>query len=272
MNGVPPDDAPTLAALAERDYHAWIEAFDGTPGVEVVIRDEIRYRRSKVAHPYLNHAYRARLRPEAVARCIEHVVAVLGRGGRSFTWTVWPSDEPRDLATRLVGAGFEDLGSGPLMGVELGDWPGPGPTPAGLRIRRVEDPGDIGAVDRFVASSMEGDLASVEPFAATFRRLILEPEPRVVLFEGRIDGEIVAAAALFTGSGVAGIYGVVTAERARGRGYGGALTAAAMQEGRRRGMTAAVLLASELGEPVYRRLGFRDVGQVRFLHWPGVPG
>ena len=63
MNGGPRDDAPSLGALAERDYHAWIEAFDGTPGVEVVIRDEIRYRRSEVDHPYLNHAYRARLRP-----------------------------------------------------------------------------------------------------------------------------------------------------------------------------------------------------------------
>lgn len=272
MNGAPRDDAPSLGALAERDYHAWIEAFDGTPGVEIVIRDEIRYRRSEVDHPYLNHAYRARLRPEAVATCIKHVVAVLGRGGRSFTWTVWPSDEPRDLPSRLVEAGFEDLGAGPLMAMALDSWSGPGPTPVALRIRRVEDAADIGAVDRFVASSMGGDAASVAPFAATFRRLILEPEPRVVQLEGRVDGEIVAAAALFTGSGVAGIYGVMTAEAARGRGYGGALTAAAMQEGRRRGMTTAVLLASELGEPVYRRLGFRDVGQVRFLHWPGVPG
>jgi ribosomal protein S18 acetylase RimI-like enzyme len=69
---------------------------------------------------------------------------------------------------------------------------------------------------------------------------------------------------------VAGIYAVATDEPMRGRGYGRALTLAAMHAGREMGLDTAVLMASELGQPVYRRIGFREVGTVRFFRWPGV--
>ena len=73
----------------------------------------------------------------------------------------------------------------------------------------------------------------------------------------------VAAAALFVGAGVAGIYNVCTVPEARGRGIAGAVTAAALDEGAARGCRLAVLGSSEMGYPVYRRLGFRDVSRLR---------
>ena len=78
-----------------------------------------------------------------------------------------------------------------------------------------------------------------------------------------IDGVAVAAAALFVGAGVAGIYNVCTVPEARGRGIAGAVTAAALDEGAARGCRLAVLGSSEMGYPVYRRLGFRDVSRLR---------
>ena len=46
-----------------------------------------------------------------------------------------------------------------------------------------------------------------------------------------------------------------------------------MRAGRELGHDTAVLLSSDLGLPVYRRLGFREVATVRFLRWPGgLPG
>ena len=260
-----------LGRLAERDYWAWIEAFAGTDGVEVVVAQDVRYRVGDVDHEYLNHVYGARLDPASASRRIQEVVALVGRGSRAFTWTIWPSDRPADLLDRLVAAGFELEGDGPLMAIELSSAPHPGPTPPELAIERVDDPAALDELSAFVASSMEGPPELVRPFADTFRRLILESSPRVVQFAGRVDGELVAASALFTGSGVAGVYGVMTSEAARGRGYGRALTVAVMEEGRRRGLGVSVLLASELGEPVYRRLGYRDVGRVTFLRWPGPP-
>jgi hypothetical protein len=57
----------------------------------------------------------------------------------------------------------------------------------------------------------------------------------------------------------------------RGRGIGAAITLEAFADARDEGETDAVLFATELGAPVYRRIGFRDVGasMARYL-WRGT--
>jgi ribosomal protein S18 acetylase RimI-like enzyme len=73
----------------------------------------------------------------------------------------------------------------------------------------------------------------------------------------------VAAAALFVGAGVAGVYNVCTVPEVRGQGIGRAVTAAVLDDAVRRGLRIAVLGSSPMGYPVYRRLGFRDVSRLR---------
>ena len=70
---------------------------------------------------------------------------------------------------------------------------------------------------------------------------------------------------------VAGIYQVTCLPEARGRGIGTAVTLAALLEARRRGYTIAILQASELGYPVYQRLGFRDYGRLNEYRYRGEP-
>jgi ribosomal protein S18 acetylase RimI-like enzyme len=261
-----------LARLVETDYLAYVETYAATDGVDLEDLDGVRIRRSAIDDDYLNGVFGTRLDGRGVDDAIGRVIDRLGQGGRAFHWTIWPSDTPSDLSDRLATAGFEDLGTDPLMVFELAGLIESEPPPTGLSVAEAASEADLDAVADFAIRSMgwDGDPGTPNPFASTFVRLARERPPRLRLFAGRLDADVVAVAALFSGSGVAGIYAVATDAAVRGRGFGRALTLAAMRAGRDAGLRTAVLMASELGRPVYRRIGFREVGLVHFLRWPGA--
>jgi predicted GNAT family acetyltransferase len=81
----------------------------------------------------------------------------------------------------------------------------------------------------------------------------------MVLWLGRVDGEPVGASMGFRTDTAVGVFGVTTIASARRRGYGAALTGAAML-----GDTGlpAVLASSKDGERLYERLGFQRLGEL----------
>lgn len=94
----------------------------------------------------------------------------------------------------------------------------------------------------------------------------LEPHLHTVLAE--LDGDVVACAQLVLSHGIGGVYYVATLEAARGRGLGELVTAEVTNRGLELGATSVGLQASPMGEPIYRRMGYRDLyrqaGLVRF--------
>jgi ribosomal protein S18 acetylase RimI-like enzyme len=82
------------------------------------------------------------------------------------------------------------------------------------------------------------------------------------MYLARIDGTAVGMATLVTECGVATLQNLATRKNARRHGVGTALTRHVMREGRKRGLATGVLQASSMGQGVYRRIGFREVGRV----------
>jgi hypothetical protein len=110
-------------------------------------------------------------------------------------------------------------------------------------------------------------------FARLFGREVLDPASARPLYLARLDSEPVGASQALFDSGAVGVYTVATVPWARGRGVGSALTMAPVLEGRGRGFRTAVLHASEMGEPVYRGLGFEPVCRMRVYgraDWDGA--
>jgi GNAT superfamily N-acetyltransferase len=135
------------------------------------------------------------------------------------------------------------------------------PPPAELRIERVQP----ATVDAYLAV-FEGGLSPSAAFTAMKRRLVSafagRPDAPSRDLVGWLDGEPVATATLSIGGGVAGLYSVAVTPDHRGRGYGRAMSLAALRLGADLGLELATLQSSPAGRPVYFRLGFEDAFEV----------
>lgn len=78
----------------------------------------------------------------------------------------------------------------------------------------------------------------------------------------RHEGRLVATSLLFLAGGVAGIYSVATLPEERGKGLGAHVTAEPLRVAHALGYGVGVLQSTASGHPVYRRLGFEQVGSV----------
>jgi GNAT superfamily N-acetyltransferase len=134
------------------------------------------------------------------------------------------------------------------------------PPPPALKIRRVTD--ETGLADfRAVSGTGERIIPSLEAVL----------DPGVCLLVGYREGRPVATSRFNLQDGaIADINGVVTVPEERRRGYGTALTWAAIAEARARGCTAAELTATEMGYPVYVKMGFIPVCTYRTYVPPGA--
>jgi GNAT superfamily N-acetyltransferase len=184
------------------------------------------------------------------------------------SWHVGPSMRPPDLGERLVAHGFEYGGDDIGMAVDLSELPEEMPAPEGFVIERVCDEAGLAAwVEALGLGFGEGPVEA-EWAGEMYRRLGFEGSWRH--YVGMWAGEPVATATSYFGAGVAGIYFVCTVERARRRGIGAAITLAALHRARDLGHTVGVLGSSEMGYPVYRRLGFEEYCRIGLYEWhPG---
>jgi ribosomal protein S18 acetylase RimI-like enzyme len=132
-------------------------------------------------------------------------------------------------------------------------------------VPEVRDAQD-GEVDEIV------DLLSRAAFGPTVARLIAFPRsnPHGHLLVARAGRSLVGAVGClsFGATGWIGALGV--APRARRRGLGTELTTAAIDHLRERGARTVLLFATDLGRPVYERLGFAVEGEA--TAWRGTAG
>jgi ribosomal protein S18 acetylase RimI-like enzyme len=78
-------------------------------------------------------------------------------------------------------------------------------------------------------------------------------------FVGMAEGRPVSIVAIVPAGGVLGVYSLATYPTHRRQGYGEATMRAALAEmSRQTGITQVVLQSTEVGYPLYRRMGFRD--------------
>jgi GNAT superfamily N-acetyltransferase len=176
-------------------------------------------------------------------------------------WSLEPS-RPGDLGVRLLARGFEWGWQPHWMVLDLHAMRTDHPTPRGLRVAPVEAPLNFEG----------GDLPYYDREDAAYWPAESRARPRRKwYFAAWLDEQVVGHSSAFVTTGrlgVAGIYGCGVVPAARNRGVGTAVTLAACQHAAQVGCRYALLNATGMGEPVYRRIGFHSLGrgQTWWLH------
>jgi hypothetical protein len=93
----------------------------------------------------------------------------------------------------------------------------------------------------------------------------------LTVYLGRVGDVDVSTGVGYTVDGATGIFNVATPAAYRERGYGAAITTCAVRDGFADGAELAWLQSSDLGYPVYERLGFRRVETYRVYAAPEAP-
>jgi len=198
---------------------------------------------------------------DVIARCREFF-AGRRRGFTLFTRGLYD----RDLEAALERAGVAMLSDTPCMVIENRvDAP---PLGSGCTLRRVRteaDAADAAAINAEAYESLGLPEAETRALYGRPGKLLA---PHLVTCLGILDGRAVSTAMILETAGVAGVYWVGTASGGRRSGLAAACTADVTNEAFTRGARAVTLQASAMGEPIYRRLGYRTFDRMRWFVFP----
>lgn len=171
-------------------------------------------------------------------------------------------DPASEAACVALGMPYSDT----VPGMILSDMTDRGNTVAGLEIRTCATDAESGEHIATSARIFGMERSMVERVMG----LRYQRQPDMATYNGYVDGRCVATSGLYATHRVAGVYNVTCDPEYRGRGIGEAMTWHAVNEGAKIGCLIASLQASEMGAPVYARMGFRALAPYRTFHRPGV--
>lgn len=185
--------------------------------------------------------------PEDVAAALNHL------RGSGMPFVVHLRSDLADGHRMLEPSGLKPDGLLPCFALTPREIP---PAPAGLEFRRV-GPDEW---EDLIATTAAGFGMPRELVEALYARAMID-EPAVRAFVGYADGQPVVTSISGRNENTVGIYSVATVPDARGHGYGTAATWHLLRDADP-GWEVAVLQASEMGRPIYERMGFELVREL----------
>jgi ribosomal protein S18 acetylase RimI-like enzyme len=212
-----------------------------------------------VPHPLFNGVPRAVFEANDVQSTINALQARIDAQGAPAFWWLGPNTKPDDLGSTLERHGLEPVGEVPGMVLDLHSMDSQLPAVTGFSVEKVGNVTQQALWAKVAAIGTgfpDNAVDAMEKVEASISNASYGSQHRYV---GYLDGKPVASAALVLDSGVAGIYAIATIPEARQRGIGRYMTMLPLLEAKRQGYHVAILQASPMGYPIYKKLGFNEV-------------
>jgi GNAT superfamily N-acetyltransferase len=206
--------------------------------------------------PSLNLAY---LKAQPDKKDMESIELFFREHGNPYT--IWmPENGNAAPSSELVELGLNHAMSLPAMIADLDEMRLDSQTPSGCRLLSVNRGSDIGAFARAAFNGYELPFDVREKFTEFILNLDPSRHPCNEIVVAMRGEEPVASGLMFRGKEDVGLYWISVVPHQRNRGMGSWLAQELLRLGKEEGYHHAVLQSSPDAASVYRRLGFREVG------------
>lgn len=256
-----------MARLIRRVEIEFVRSMPQSAPVIAAAEEGVEMWRSPVSFPFCNGVYLAREAGDDGAEVIERVMAFFARNHCS-SYMVWIDDQVDRLAwdALLLARGFRFDPGSPGFALDTQTLPVIQTLPEGMEIVQVNDIVGLDYFGRTCGAGFGKNEADVNGFVELWTGF--GTAGALTCYLGYVGDEIVACAAGHEVDGVVGVECVVTPPEFRRRGYGGAITKHIAYMARSKGYRWVTLTASEMGRPVYERIGFVHAGFADNYYYP----
>jgi GNAT superfamily N-acetyltransferase len=253
--------AAMVEAIENNLHAACPPIFGAMPGAVLEDRPDMLRYATGLPHPLMNGVCRTRLTAENAAEKIRETIAFFRARNVPMMWWTGPQTRPADIGRCLEAQGLQPGPVMPGMAIDIAAMNAE-PAPPGLTLTEVGDAETLRQWVDVCCRGFEMPTMIGEAFAVGSQQVGFGDDKPIRNFLAIRDGAPVACATLALVAGSAGIYCVATVPEARRQGYGGTVVVKALQAARDKDYRIGVLESSEMGESVYKRLGFVEVCKI----------
>ena len=264
-----------LGWTVEANLFALFRSMSAMPNSQIEETTKLSRHLASPTNPMYKGAWGTNLAPDEIEPAIHETIDWFkSRGAPFFFWWTGPGTEPDDIGERLSAHGLIDMeGQTKEMAHYVISTATGAPgmiadlhqmnegvlkkVPQGFEMDDVQNEKDLQDFKQVLIDGYDIPAPMADGWVQAAHEFGIGKTPwRMVL--GRLNGEPVGTNVIFNGAGVTGVYGIAVVPSARGKGIGAAITLNPLLDARDNdGYNYAVLFSTEMGAPVYERIGFR---------------
>ena len=256
-----PTDEEIIEAIEDNmfNYRRWYSK--RIEGLEIIENDEYYLFNSGLQFGFANFALNIRI-TERIEQKIQKICSYFKNQNLPFHILVTPNSKPENIEKLLFSQGLILRFQEPGMACNLSKITDESVKPRNIDVVFVSD------------ERRKKDWNKIRKIVFDFPKELEEDSFffHVDDFDGRAyvaysDDAPVAAAVSYYGSGVVGIYSVVTLPEFRRQGIGKYMTLLLLEDAKNDGYETAILQASSMGKRIYEKLGFKEYCNMKYYTW-----